>query len=437
MSEPTRDRTAEDLARTARRLIGPVREEIVELLQALVRSNTVAIPPNGNEAAGQKILARALRKWKIDAESYDTGFMNRTAHPYARRDRDYSGRPNVIARLPGKGGGRSLLFNGHMDTVPEGPNPWKLSPWSGKIVRGRLYGRGSFDMKGGIAAQFGVLLALKRAGLRLDGDLLCESVVDEEWAGGGGTLAARLRGDTADACSIGEVTALELVRATRGGWFFELTARAGDPDRYFSREEVIGPAVPMGRVLGWVDGWARARREMDKGEAYRDFPDPAPVQVLAFEANRFDPGIPWSVPQTARIRIYFQFLPHEDVPAVMAAVRRSFGEFCAADPFFREYPPEWRDITAPPLLGHELAAGHDWVRCMARSAGAVLRRPVTPGAAQFPCDAFLNQNLFRIPTVVFGPSGAGAHNQDEFVVIGSVIRTAETLLTAALMWCGC
>lgn len=291
-------------------------------------------------------------------------------------------------------------------------------------------------MKGGLAAQFGVMLALKRAGLRLGGDLLCESVVDEEWAGGGGTLAARLRGDTADACSIGEVTNLALIRATRGGYFFEITASAGDPSRYFSKEEVISPAVPMGRLLGWVDGWAQERRRVDKGETYADFPDPAPVQVLALEANRFDPETPWSVPLKAKVRIYFQFLPHEDVPAVIAQIKASFRRFCDSDPFFQAYAPEWRDITAPPLLGHELDAGHEWVQCMARSATAVLRRPVRPSAAEFPCDAFLQQNVFGIPTVVFGPCGAGAHNQDEYVTVKSVIQTAETLLAAALTWCG-
>jgi acetylornithine deacetylase len=429
------DQSAVEAARTARRLLAPVKEEIISLLQKLVRTNTVAVPPKGNEAAGQKVLVRELKARKIDVEMYDTKFMNRAGHPYARRDRDYTGRPNVIARLTGSGRGRSLLFNGHMDTVPPGPNRWKDSPWSGNLVRGRLYGRGSFDMKGGIAAQFGVLLALRRAGLRLGGDLLSESVVDEEWGGGGGTLAARLRGDRADACSIGEVTGLELVRATRGGWIFQITARAGDPSRYFSKEEVIGPAVPMGRLLGWVDRWAEARRKIDRGRTFRDFPDPAPVQVLALEANRFDPDTPWSVPMVARVLIYFQFLPHEDVPAIMSEVRDSFREFCSGDSFFRAYAPEWRDVISPPLLGHELEAGDEWVQCMARSASAVLRRPVVSSAAQFPCDAFLNQNEFNIPTVVFGPSGAGAHNQDEYVTIRSVIQTAETLLTAALTWC--
>ena len=128
-----------------------------------------------------------------------------------------SGDAHLVARLPGRGRGRSLLYSGHIDTVPVGQGGWKESPWSGRISKGRLHGRGSWDMKSGLAAQFATLIALKKAGVRLGGDLLAESVVDEEFAGGGGTLAGRLRGDNADACAIAEGTNHEVVRATRGG----------------------------------------------------------------------------------------------------------------------------------------------------------------------------------------------------------------------------
>ena len=130
---------------------------------------------------------------------------------------------NLVATLSGRGRGKSLLFNGHMDTVPPGRAPWQASPWSGKVSRGRMYGLGSFDMKGGLVAQAAVLCALRRAGIRLNGDLFFESVIDEEWGGGGGTLAARLKGYTADACVVSEGTQLEIYRATRGGLFADLS----------------------------------------------------------------------------------------------------------------------------------------------------------------------------------------------------------------------
>jgi acetylornithine deacetylase len=190
----------------ARRLLRPLRAEVVALAQSLVRVDSVAVPPEGHETRVQKVLARALRRHRVDVELYDVGFLSRSRHPFARRDRRYRGRHNLVARLPGAGRGRSLLLSGHVDTVPAGHEPWSASPWSGAIRKGRLHGRGSWDMKGGLAAQAAVAMALRKAGLRLGGDLLLESVVDEEFAGGGGTLAGRLRGITADACAVAEPT---------------------------------------------------------------------------------------------------------------------------------------------------------------------------------------------------------------------------------------
>ena len=290
-----------------------------------MRADSVAVPPDGRDRC-PRCWHRALRRHRVDLGFYDVGFR-RSRHPFVRRDRRYRGRHNLVARLPGTGRGRSLLLSGHVDTVPPGHEAWTGSPFSGAIRRGRLYGRGSWDMKGGLAAQAAVAMALRKAGLRLGGDLLVESVVDEEFGGGGGTLAGRLRGTRADACAIAEPTNETVLRASRGGHFFDIVCRAGDPGAYFSKEEVVSPAVPMGRLLGWIDSWTAKRRQVDPGSTYRDFADAAPVQVLAFEANRFDPDVPWSVPLEARVRVYFQFLPHEDVSARVAEIEGSLVEF--------------------------------------------------------------------------------------------------------------
>jgi len=428
--------TMADAVRDARRLLRPLRRDLVRLVQALVRVDSVAIPPHGHETEAQKVLRRFLEPFRLDVEMYDCGFLERARHPYVRRDRRYRGRHNLIARLTGSGGGRSLLLSGHIDTVPTRPHPWRDPPFSGAIRRGRLYGRGSWDMKSGLAAQFAVAVALARARVRLPGDLLCESVIDEEFAGVGGTLAGRLRGDNADACAIAEGTNHEVVRATRGGHVFDIVSDAGDPMGYFSKAEVVSPALPMGRLLGWIDGWRRRRKRVRRGCTYAAFPDPAPVQIMALEANRFDPDIPLSVPLEARVRAYFQFLPHEDVPALVREIEASLRDFCRRDPFFRTHPVRIRRFVDPPLLGHELAADHPWTRCLHGAARGVLGRAAAPSASQWPCDAFLVQRRFGIPTLLFGPRGAGSHNANEYVEVASVLRTAEVYLAAALEWCG-
>lgn len=420
----------------ARKLIEPLREQLRSLLRELVRTNSVATLAGGNETPAQQVLAAFFHQRGIEAELYSTGFIEQSGFPHVRRYKRYQGRKNLSVRLQGSGRGRSLLLNGHIDTVPAGHARWSRSPWSGEFQDGRIHGLGSFDMKGGVVASAAVVCALHGAGIRTGGDLLFESVVDEEWGGGGGTIAARLRGDTADACVVPEGTQLEVYRATRGGFVVDLVIEAGDPAGYFSNAEVVSPALPMGRLLGWVDECSRRRREIESSGAYADFPDRAPVQVLAVEANRLDQEVPLSVPSCAAVRVYFQFLPEEDVDAVIAGLKHDLEAFCQADSFFQKYPVQWKPLIGGPLYGQEVAEDHPWLECIQRCAAGVPRRPVTTTAAPYPCDAGLIQREFGIPTLLFGPCGAGAHNPDEYVEFDSLIQAAEVLLATALEWAG-
>jgi acetylornithine deacetylase len=90
----------------------------------------------------------------------------------------------------------------------------------------------------------------------------------------------------------------------------------------------------------------------------------------------------------------------------------------------------------PPLLGHELAARHPWTRCLLGAAQGVLGKEAVLSASEWPCDAFLAQRYFKVPTLLFGPRGAGSHNANECVEVASIVRTAEVYLAAALDWCG-
>lgn len=431
----TFDSQAGSVAADAKRLLAPLRNDILQLTAALVHAKSVNVPPQGTETAGQTVLRDFFAAHRIQSELYALDFLGASGHPLVRTDRDYRGRKNLSVRLPGSGRGKSLLLNGHMDTVPPGKAAWARDPWSGDTHEGRLYGLGSFDMKAGVAAQAGVAAAVQRAGVPLAGDLLLQSVVDEEWGGGGGTLAAMLRGERADAAVVSEGTQLEILRATRGGFVVDLEVQAGDPAAYFSEHALVSPAVPLGRLLQWVDDWTMRRAVLKAKGAYGSVPDPAPVQVLAIEANRLDRDVPLSVPLRGAVRVYFQFVPEEDVPAVLQTVRQSLDEFCLSDAFFREHPVDWKPFYDPPLLGHELPETHPWTQCLAAAAGGVCGKQPRISAAPYPCDAFLLQREFGIPTLLFGPAGGGAHNPDEYVDVESILLTAESLLAATLLWC--
>ena len=181
--------------------------------------------------------------------------------------------------------------------------------------------------------------------------------------------------------------------------------------------------------------WTDRRASLNTSGAYAGFPDPTPLQILAIESNVLRSDVPLSVPHKAAVRLYFQFLPDEDAQALLRSVRDSLEEFVRSDAFFRTHPVSWTPFYDPPLLGHELAVDHPWIACMARNVTACLGKPAEVTAAPYPCDAFLLQREFGIPTLLFGPNGGGAHNRDEYVELASVMFTAEALLATALEWC--
>ena len=146
---------------------------------------------------------------------------------------DYEGRFNVRFRRPGSGGGKTLLFNTHLDVVPASPG--QPRPFDPTVEDGLVRGRGACDAKGQAAALFTTLLAFERLGVQLKGDLLAHLVVEEE-VGGNGTLAMVRRGERADLCITMEPTGLSIMTSSRGAVWFRVTltgkpghsGRAGD-----------------------------------------------------------------------------------------------------------------------------------------------------------------------------------------------------------------
>ncbi|MCX6383105.1 MAG: M20/M25/M40 family metallo-hydrolase, partial [Actinobacteria bacterium] len=202
------------------------RDEILQVLSELVQIRTENIPPCGNEKKGQEYLYNKLTEFipEKDIEVFDTDEIEGIKeHPlfFPTIDgmkRRYKGRPNLVATLRGMGGGSSLVLSGHVDTVPAGEEHWKIfdDPFSGKIKNGKLYGRGSMDMKGGLVASLFAIKCVTELGLGLKGDVFFESVVDEEYGGVNGTLACRLRYPNIDFAILSEPSGLVSGIETRG-----------------------------------------------------------------------------------------------------------------------------------------------------------------------------------------------------------------------------
>ena len=181
------------------------RENAIAFLQKMIGIPSVT----GDEANIQKFLASYLQGIGLKVDLWETNWEELKKHPaYRPVDRGYEGRPNIVATLQGADGGRSLLLNGHTDVIPVGGGEgWSDDPWSAKIKNGRIYGRGSADMKSGVASHIMAIEYLLAVGVKPKGDVHINIVVDEE-VSGHGTLDTVIRGYKADAGISGETSDL-------------------------------------------------------------------------------------------------------------------------------------------------------------------------------------------------------------------------------------
>ena len=217
------------------------RHRVVEIAADLIRIPSGNEAPRGYEWACQQYIATFLRRcgWSPNLYRPDNA-PGIEAHGLYWPGRQYDDRPNVGARQSGHGGGRSLVLSGHIDTVPVGAAPWTREPFGAELDGDRLYGRGANDMKAGVAMNLFVVEALTDLGVRLCGDLIFESVVDEEFGGVNGTLAGRLMGFNADAAVITEPSFLRICPAQRGGRTVHVSFYAPNGEYW---------ATPLRRVL--------------------------------------------------------------------------------------------------------------------------------------------------------------------------------------------
>jgi acetylornithine deacetylase len=357
--------------------------QIVELASRLVAIDSVnpALVPGG---AGEGAAAALVAEW-CTARGLDVEVVG-------------GERPSVIARRRGSGGGRSLLLNGHLDTVGVAG---MQGPFEPRVEGGRLYGRGSYDMKGALAA---VLVAAADAtGLR--GDVIVTAVADEELASAGTeTVLERVR---ADAAIVAEPTELEVAVAHRGfvGFEIETAGVAAHGSRPDLGEDAI---VKMGPVLV-------ALEQLDtrlQGGRRHPLAGPGAIHASVIEGGQEMSSFPARCVLLGERRT----IPGETVADVEAELHEVAGGAAVRVVASRE--------------PYEAPVGHPFVELVRKAAGVA-----DVVGAPFWTDAALVAEA-GIPTVLFGPVGAGAHAEVEWVDLESLERLREVVVHVAAEWCG-
>ncbi len=422
-------------------------DELVALASALVGFDTTARDvgdPARDEAALQQFLAERVQAAGAQADVWEPDAQAMKDWPLVPPGLDFAGRPQLIARRKGAGGGRSLVFNGHIDAVSAEPRErWTSDPFAAEVRDGNLYGRGSCDMKGGVAAMVLAFEVLASMGIELSGDLLVATNTDEE-SSGAGSVALVEHGLKADAGIVTEPTSFETWVACRGSEYCVVRvpgrpghAEIAQPDW---REGGAVNAIEKSAVV--LEAIASLRRKWqtrdDLDHPLLSRPSLLPTMARAGE---------WAVtyPAYCDLTVAVLFVPGQaDEDGWGTAVRREFEEWLvnetARDDWLAENPPvvEWWPNHVMPL---EISSEEPIVGAVREASGDV-GRPGPLGGLDSWYDGAALTKLGGIPSVGFGPPGfdrtgvSVAHMIDEFVPVDGLVACSQALAVAAMRFCG-
>ena len=408
-------------------------EKSLKFLQELVKTPSL----EGDEKNCQLIINEKFHSMGLTVDMWDLPDEELKKHPaYVPTDYTYKNRPNVSGKLEGTGGGKSLMFLGHVDVVPTGPEEtWELSPWSGEYIDGKVYGRGSCDMKGGLVSMILAIESLQKLGLKMKGEVYLHSIIDEE-VGGNGTLACLLRGYRADACVQPEPSGLKRISISgRGAQFFRIIV-PGQSGGTEYKHSLINPITKGLEVFQAVEAFSIMRESETSHPLYESITTDdrsgtkVPTGICKFHAGEW----PSTVAEQAVLEGTLECLPNEDIHEIKSRFKSYIEEWSRKDSWFKDNPLilEWFGLW---FESAEIEKNHPLVKVLESSTNSVTgEKPNIMGGGG--SDLRLPIIYADTPTVLFGPSGGLIHSSNEYVNFSEVIDCAKILALLTVDWCG-
>ncbi|MCA1039958.1 peptidase [Bacillus infantis] len=404
------------------------RSKGIRLLQRLVQEPST----RGNEAGAQAVIIEKCREMGLELDIWEIGKDELPAHPLFCSDRrDFSGNPNVVGVWKGTGGGRSIILNGHIDVVPEGSrDDWKYDPFGGHIKDGRLYGRGATDMKGGTVSLLLAVESLIASGKKLKGDVIFQSVIEEE-SGGAGTLAAVIRGYKADGAIIPEPTNMKLFPKQQGSMWFRIKVK-GRAAHGGTRYEGVSAIEKAITVIASLQELEKKRNERITDPLYKGIPIPIPINIGKITSGEW----PSSVPDTAVIEGRIGVAPEENMKMAENELEAALSSLSEKDEWFRENPckVEWFGGRWQP---GNLDIGHPLMNIISASYEKAAGEKPLIEASPWGTDGGILSKAGGTPVVVFGPGTTeAAHDADESISLDEMFKAAEIIAESIIEWCG-
>ncbi len=434
------DAPDDDLERRLAVAIERARPELLRLVLQLMAFRTASQNPDDPAYPTE---ARACLDWV-------EGYLREPSFEIQRWDAapsTFPGHPVLAAQLKGLGGGRSLAINGHLDVVPVGADP---KAWAAEVREGVLHGRGSLDMKGGVACALLAVRVLRDLGCRLHGDLWLHLVTDEEVVGWG-TRECIARLPPTDAVLDPEPTNLAIVPIEGGLEHVRievegLEAHAGSRWRSIHAGGQQGGGVnAIEKMLKLVLAIQDLERQWANTKAHALFPagynSILPGLIVGGPGGGHDGKLnmvtnPGTTPNYCAVEYNLWFYPFETIEQIRSDIERYVLDACRLDPWLRQHPPRFtwalRNIRLPPFATDP---EHPFIRTL---QGAVQATGVTPRVVGFSAVADLAwYGKWGVPGALFGAGDVRlAHGANEHVALDDLVTAAKGIALTLLRWCG-
>lgn len=403
------------------------RQAHIDFLQKLVQLAST----QGHEKEVQENVACFLDSLGLEVDIWDLDGERLQKHPYFYSNREtFDNSPNVVGVLKGTGGGKSIILNGHVDVVPEGDHDqWDDNPYSGKIEDGLMFGRGVTDMKGGNASLLIALDAIRSLNISLKGDVIFQSVVEEE-SGGAGTLDAVLKGYKADAALIPEPTNMKIFPKQQGSKWFRLfvTGRTAHGGTRYHGVSAIDKAFAVTEHMKELE---KVRNDRITDPLYDKIPIPVPINIGVIKGGDWPSSVPDIVQLEGRIGI----APNESMEEVQAEMEQWLLKLAEKDEWFKDHPIEVEWFGARWVPG-EIEADHPLMNSLISNFKDVIHEDPIIEAAPWGTDGGLLVQVGDTPGIVFGPGITNlAHFPNEYIEIDKIFEAAKIITATIIDWC--
>ncbi|HET9658827.1 MAG TPA: ArgE/DapE family deacylase [Thermomicrobiales bacterium] len=398
-------------------------DELIETVAELVRRPSEL----GHESLVQEYVAGHLRGSDAEVEVWELDESVKHEPNAGNSGVPFAGRPNVTGKIAGAGGGKSMIFNGHIDVVsPEPVDQWTYDPWGAHIAGDKMFGRGAYDMKSGVAANLFLPRLLRDLGIQLNGDLTIHSVIEEECTGNG-TLAASLR-DRADAALVTESVGRRALTGHLGVIWFRVRIQGRSAHAGWASQGVnaIVKAMPIVQALHQLD----ADLNINVHPLYAGIDHPINLNIGVIRSGDW----PSTVPGECEIRCRVSFFPDMSRQEMHRTIETRVAEACIGDPWLEANPPV---VTYDGFdtNGCEISVDDPFFRALENASLDATDLPLEPRANTAVTDQ--RYYIFQgVPSTCYGAEGGNAHAVDEWLDLPSMPKLARTMASLLVDWCG-